>query len=107
MNASPALLLYCCGLSRFLGGLFAAAVLIIVAFNLDVPVPMFRGVEGLAFGVALAVIPYCLARAFDELASEVDDMDLSDDVIAVRVVWAAGVAESIREGARRNTKQSR
>ena len=70
----------------FLGGLFAAAVLIIVAFNLDVPVPMFRGVEGLAFGVALAVIPYCLARAFDELASEVDDMDLSDDVIAVRVV---------------------
>lgn len=70
----------------FLGGLFAAAVLVIVTFDLEVAVPMFRGVEGMAFGVALAVIPYCLARAFDELASEVDDLDKSDDVIAVRVV---------------------
>ena len=70
----------------FLGGLFAAAVLIIVAFDLEVPFALFRGVEGMALGVALAVIPYCLARAFDELASEVDDMDMSDDVIAVRVV---------------------
>lgn len=58
----------------FLCGLLATFVLLDAAtgwFNFG----PFRGIYGLYFALALAIVPYCLARAFEELTVEVEEFD--------------------------------